>query len=41
MRVADLEAIEAGRSDPGLRVMAPIARALRIDLDDLVPPSQD
>lgn len=34
---ADLADVEAGTVDPGLRPMARLARALRVDLDDLVP----
>ena len=35
--VATLHAIESGKEDVPLRIMSAIARALRIDLDDLVP----
>jgi DNA-binding XRE family transcriptional regulator len=37
----DLRELEGGHVEPGLAVAARIARALRIDLEDLVPPSQD
>jgi DNA-binding XRE family transcriptional regulator len=33
--------LEAGGTEPGLRVMARIARALRLDVDDLIPAQQD
>ena len=36
-----LEAVEGGKEDVPLRTMYAIARALRIDLDDLVPWPQD
>ena len=36
-----LEAIEGGKQDVPLRTMQAIARALRVDLDDLVPWSQE
>jgi DNA-binding XRE family transcriptional regulator len=36
-----LAAYEAGGPEPDLRAMARIARALRLDVDDLVPPTQD
>ena len=35
-----LAEIESGILDPGLQPMAKLARALRVDLDDLVPWSQ-
>ncbi len=35
-----LATLEAGTSEPGLRLMARIARALRVDVDDLVPAEQ-
>lgn len=34
-------AIEAGRHEPALRPMVALARALQVDLDDLVPWSQE
>ncbi len=37
----DLTTLEAGGAEPGLRAMARIARALRLDVDDLVPQAQD
>jgi DNA-binding XRE family transcriptional regulator len=33
----ELSRLEAGQWEPGLRVMARIARALRVDVDELVP----
>lgn len=36
-----LAAIENGKEDVPLRIMSAFARALRVDLDDLVPWSQD
>lgn len=36
-----LQAVESGKEDVPLRVMQAIARCLRVDLDDLVPWSQD
>jgi DNA-binding XRE family transcriptional regulator len=38
---AQLLDFEEGRAEPGLQLAARIARALRVDLDDLVPASQD
>ena len=37
----DLIEIEAGTADPGLRTMARLARALNVDIDDLIPWSQE
>jgi DNA-binding XRE family transcriptional regulator len=36
-----LAALEAGDLEPGLRVVARLAHALRLDIDDLVPAEQD
>ncbi|MEA2775192.1 MAG: hypothetical protein QOF90_598, partial [Acetobacteraceae bacterium] len=36
-----LDEVEGGKEDVPLRKMHAIARALRVDLDDLVPWSQD
>jgi ribosome-binding protein aMBF1 (putative translation factor) len=36
-----LVVLEAGGAEPGLRVMARIARALGLEVDDLVPPEFD
>jgi hypothetical protein len=36
-----LTEIEAGRFDPGLKAMARVAAALKVDLDDLVPWTQE
>jgi DNA-binding XRE family transcriptional regulator len=37
----DIAALEMGGVEPGLRAMARIAAALRVDIDDLVPWAQD
>ncbi|MBV9811391.1 MAG: helix-turn-helix transcriptional regulator [Acetobacteraceae bacterium] len=39
--VSDLAEIEVGGGDPGIRVMARIAAALRVELEDLLPWPQD
>ena len=41
LTLSELATIEAGHTDPGLCTMARVASGLRIDVDDLVPPTQD